>query len=91
MADSTDPRLTLKNVAPMISGMIFVPDPAGSYAIDPDRHVFLDEVLLHALKVCGLEDRIQEVYDAAWAYAAPHFQAEVDRLEAVRKAMAGPE
>ena len=39
----------------------------------------------------ALEDRIQEVYDAAWAYAAPHFQAEVDRLEAVRKAMAGPE
>ena len=73
MADRTDPRLTLKNVAPMLSGMIYVPDPPGSYAIEPDRQLFLDEVLLHALKVCGLEDRSQEVYDAAWAYAAPFF------------------
>jgi hypothetical protein len=84
MAQEPDDGLSLKNVALLVSGLIFVPNPPGSYVIEADRQLFLDEVLQHALRACGLEQQLKAVYDAAWAYAAPAFQKAVGRLEALR-------
>lgn len=76
--------LTMNSVALMVSGFIYVPDPPGSYAMDPDEPLALLDLLKPALEACGLSDRLDDVYLACRAAAESHFVKTIAELEALR-------
>jgi len=92
MSEEPDVRITFKNVELTVGGWIFVPDPAGSYPIEPDDpRLFLAAVVAEALERAGLGERATEVTEHIRDIVAPHFAADVARFEAIRQRVADGE
>lgn len=73
-------------------GTVFVPDPAGSYPIEPDDpRLFLAAVVTEALGRAGLGERATDVVEHIRDIVEPHFAAEVARFEAIRQRVADGE
>lgn len=85
MNDDENATLTMKNVELTVSGWIFVRNPPGSYAIEPDAPLGLGDVLRAALEECGLGDRLQDIYRACDRVAEPRFAKRIAELEAIRQ------
>lgn len=86
MTDEIDVRLSFKNVELTVGGWIFVPDPAGSFPIQPDDpRLFLAAVVTEALERAGLGERATEVTEHIRDIVEPHFATDVARFEAIRQ------
>ncbi len=86
MTDESDVRLSFKNVELTVGGWIFVPDPAGSFPIQPDDpRLFLVAIVAEALERAGLGERATDVVEHIRDIVAPHFAGEVARFEAIRQ------
>lgn len=85
-------KLTYRNIALTIEGLLYVPYPSGTYAVPPDEQpLFLENVLVDALTECGLQGRAAEIMAAIDAAVEPRFRTEVERLEQVRQQIAAEE
>lgn len=81
-----DNQVTFENVELTVGGWIFIPDPPGSFPVDPiDARLSLEGLLVEAMMRCGLKDRVEDVLHEVRNLAAPHFAKEVERLEGVRQ------
>ena len=85
MQEDENVTLTWASVELTVSGWIYVKDPPGSYAIEPDAPLGLGDVLKAALDECGLGDRLDEVYRACDRAAGPRFAKTIAELEAMRQ------
>jgi hypothetical protein len=77
--------ITFDNIDLMICGMAFVAEPPATVEMHPQQPVGLNDALAHALKVCGLEDRLEDVAGAMREFMRPHFESSIREMEELRR------
>ena len=81
--------ITYDSIDLIVCGMVFVAEPPATVEAQPDQPIGLNDALAHALKVCGLEHRLEDVAGAMREFMRPHFNSSIRELEELRRRVLG--